>query len=933
MQCHINSRAAFRADRWRLFIRVLHCPWGIKIDKSKCFDRIIPNYAGALMLAFGIPRCIVSIFMKLYGQLQKHLTFKSWFAATPTHGPNGVAQGCSLSLIAINVHMKAWVHFVQSLPEVCAQAYIDDAYLWTRLVHVSQLEKAMQLTQVWDELVGQCLNWSKCSVWGSSTCARKTIKRLFPQMQFVLDLEILGAFVPTSRKVSSHFGEQKLAKVLADIRNIGALPVATTVKAKLIGSKVVPQCNYCPSLNCMTQKMLSRIQGEIASVLWGHRPHWRSKWLVFALLTQTHRIEPVCARHYNTIVDTRRYLHQFPHEVHRFCDLLATNAEQNGTITHACVVAFRFFGLELSADGIIRYRQRAICHFLDLGHKEIRPILKLLAKQSCYVQATMQHRKDVVAPGGVLHPFLSTCFLRKSKLCLESDVPPKAFFEAQLVGCLLTNDRLAAAHKVESPQCRFCQASKECLAHLVRECPHILTESPPPPDHELGRNFELLGIVEHPWSILSHRLRVSNINSRTNAAWCDAQDTKKVWTDGSVMWPDHLLLTCAGFAVVDEHQNVLASGPVMHWSLCSFTAELWALLYAVFDASGPVHVHSDCLSLVHQTQYMIDHEQICDDWAWHNWWQSLFDRWRFLRTMHSEPLRVTWVPSHVLEGLPVEEITESQAQACRTTCKDIAGNRAADLAAKQAALANSPIFAHQYPKIVEATLERQNWLTTLCYTLGVNVQPYQEEEVESHDVKNRAPRDLFPALPWDSVATEFNWTMRHSWPPQPPSRWELPIEDWDALGTFVARVKWKESPELQISYAELAVLFLLYGGRCHLSHDEHATFRTIIRWLQGRLAFCRRKLLFDLHPGRHTPRDHNAWGKTMPSGVIRGAAPYFSNSELESLVSITQRLQRVSGQCLSTWDFPIAPFLSWVMFWVSPALQVLCVSCLPISGS
>ena len=53
--------------------------------------------------------------------------------------------------------------------------------------------------------------------------------------------------------------------------------------------------------------------------------------------------------------------------------------------------------------------------------------------------------------------------------------------------------------------------------------------------------------------------------------------------------------------------------------------------------------------------------------------------------------------------------------------------------------------------------------------------------------------------------------------------------------------------------------------------------------------------------------DHNAWGKTMPSGVIRGAAPLFSNSELETLVSITQR---VSGQCLSTWDFPVAPFLS-----------------------
>lgn len=119
-----------------------------------------------------------------------------------------------------------------------------------------------------------------------------------------------------------------------------------------------------------------------------------------------------------------------------------------------------------------------------------------------------------------------------------------------------------------------------------------------------------------------------------------------------MLWPDHLLLTCAGFAIVDEHQEVLASGPVMHWSLCSFTAELWALLYAVCDARGPLHVHSDCLSLVKQTQYMIDYECINVDWTWGSWWNALFHRWQHLRTLHSEPLHITWAPSHVLEGIP-----------------------------------------------------------------------------------------------------------------------------------------------------------------------------------------------------------------------------------------------------------------------------------------
>ena len=110
------------------------------------------------------------------------------------------------------------------------------------------------------------------------------------------------------------------------------------------------------------------------------------------------------------------------------------------------------------------------------------------------------------------------------------------------------------------------------------------------------------------------------------------------------------------------------------------------------------------------------------------------------------------------------------------------------------------------------------------------------------------------------MAAEYTWTFQQVWPSQPPLRWDFPTEDWEALGVFVHKVKWKVSPERQISYAELAVLFVLKGGRCQLMQDEHVTFRAIIRWLQGRLSFCRRKLSFALHPGLHVPRGPQCMG-------------------------------------------------------------------------
>lgn len=291
---------------------------GIKIDKAKCFDRIIPQYAGALMLAFGVPTTIVAVFLKLYSQLDKHLQFKSWFAPIATHSPNGVAQGCSLSLVAINVHMKAWIHLLAVLPDVTAQAFVDDAYLWVRLIHQHTLDLAIQITQAWDDLVGQAMNWNKCTVWGSSPAARKAVKSLFPQMKLALELEVLGVHIQTSDKITTHFGEEKFAKVIMDIKNIAVLPISMHQKARLLGAKVIPQRSYVAALNQIPSRMIARTQAEIVNVFWHKRPRWRSRFLVLALLTQPHRVDPVCARHYNVILDCYRYLQMFPAEVGRF---------------------------------------------------------------------------------------------------------------------------------------------------------------------------------------------------------------------------------------------------------------------------------------------------------------------------------------------------------------------------------------------------------------------------------------------------------------------------------------------------------------------------------------------------------------------------------------------------------------------------------------
>ena len=61
----------------------------------------------------------------------------------------------------MNAYNKVWYHLIENLPGISVRAYIDDAYLWCRILNLHHLQTAIQVTRVWDALVGQKLNPDK----------------------------------------------------------------------------------------------------------------------------------------------------------------------------------------------------------------------------------------------------------------------------------------------------------------------------------------------------------------------------------------------------------------------------------------------------------------------------------------------------------------------------------------------------------------------------------------------------------------------------------------------------------------------------------------------------------------------------------------------------------------------------------------------------
>ena len=761
---------------------------GLKLDKSKCFDRIVPAFVAIILLAIGCPQHVVSIFVRQYAGLRKHLSYRGWTASTPTTSPNGVAQGCSFSLIAINAYMFSWVAFLKDIPHLSCRIYIDDIYLWAKIQHVANLQTALEVTKLWDALVGQKLNAGKSVAWASNSTGRQCIRLSFPDFMLQETIDVLGTKIYTSQRIAFDFPEEKTHKIILDIRNIGALPLPRKIKAQLLGAKVIPQCSFASHLSKVPKAALDKIQAEITQVLWGNRPHWRAKHLVLGFLAPPHRVDPYLARAFCAIVDFLRFLHHSPDAIAR-CRRLA---HQPNPGRFSLLVGIRqachAFGITIDDRFHLHILGHLELKFEDLSVRDIAPLLKQLAIQIHYAHPANLNRKDFVKPTGFVDSFHSKLF-GTQKAVRDSVSPPMlAHFEAQLVGCTITNDRRFAAKFSDSPLCRFCETDKESLVHIL-QCPQARSHFPAGPGHDLGPNFHQLGIVEHPNAILRHRLHVDRADEIPVQTFHRPNYTQSLWTDGSVLWGEVFPLTAAGFAIIDEEGKIFDAGTVSHLCLSSYTAELWAVIVATLKSDCNLHIYSDCKEVVNQVNHLVHTGNIPVNCLHIEWWKVLHKVIDSRSLLTGGPvLLLTWIPAHVGDELPVSAIPASVIRAAGTTRKHIELNRLADTVAKRFAHSRCAVAAEDKGMLQAAILQKQRTLTDLNRYIGFECSATFTDTPMRHCAVSEIDfRTIHPGLAWHHSETNFSFSWNHDESSCPP-KLDLSASDWQVFVILESRL-------------------------------------------------------------------------------------------------------------------------------------------------
>ncbi len=523
---------------------------GLKLDKSKCFDRLVPSIVASLFVAFGLPIGLTKFFLQIYQGLKRFMCYKQWISTRPTTAPNGLVQGCSLSLLAINLQMSVWTMMLRKLTEIQAAVFIDDSYLWTNAIHLSLLQQAVDITHEWDAVVGQTLNMRKCQIWATSSKHRSKLRECFPTMKLVLNLEVLGATVHTADISKTDWPSKKTTKILRDIQLIKAIPCSRSVQEHLISVKVIPQLSFAANMNGIPKKVLASFQNAVTDGLWRGRPMWRSKGLLLAIIADPSKSDPICARAVTSIVETIDFL--------KTADAYHREAWQtqhgNDIVRHNSMIqqfyqAANVLGIEMCGAFHFSLWNATPVSFLDLAKRDTKKILKIAARDMCYKTASHTSRKDIFPAVNVLDFFATSLANKECKNQWHKNLPLQCHRDASIVGSCITNDRRFAAGLSDTEMRRFCHSTKESFAHLAHECQSLPFPTRPFCNPSKGPNFGNLGIVETSFVQAQKRLQISSVSSIVVESWNHLayHNHRHVWSDGSCCETQNFWYTIGGF--------------------------------------------------------------------------------------------------------------------------------------------------------------------------------------------------------------------------------------------------------------------------------------------------------------------------------------------------------------------------------------------------
>lgn len=301
---------------------------------------------------------------------------------------------------------------------------------------------------------------------------------------------------------------------------------------------------------------------------------------------------------------------------------------------------------------------------------------------------------------------------------------------------------------------------------------------------------------------------------------------------------------------------------------------------------------------------MIAKDKIEVSWSCFSWWEVIYEVWSSRRSIHDQPLNISWIPAHQLETTPEDQLTEVDALRAGTTVRHIVLNRRADAEAKRQALQVSPVNPDIQRILPAAVNLHQEWLTKLhCHLETTTVckkddapQLAQKHDKGSESLTLASAPAFFPKWAWSASIREYKWKPKIPSNVKMPKRWRHSFHNWQQICSFLQTLVWKIHPNESSAFCEFAIAFHTEGHKLdeHVNltmHDIFTQIRQCLQWL-SKDASCQP------FPGSMQPGYAKSAGKVLCQGAIVGASFYMTD---RSLFLLASALHAGAGRTTESW--------------------------------
>ena len=309
----------------------------MKIDLSKCFDRVDLAQSWIVLQRLGMPPGVLAVLKDFYSRAQRFMQVEGTYADSSIPCTCGLLQGCPASPMIFAAIVTVWAHTALRAPDAGAAdhnsqsssssssrsssssdtdtatetapkrakrhrsrrfrtdsprktatlsgaAYLDDRTIWATGIDGSRtLRRAYRATCALDKALGFVHNRKKGEVFATTAAARRAATRFITAVgPLVRKVKLLGVQHDTARQVNiSTLDAATLRKIHTRLRRIGKATTSTSFRKILVRTMVLSMVTWHGPWCTLSKQQAQQLRAAVERTVLGEIIPGRSRFLVW----------------------------------------------------------------------------------------------------------------------------------------------------------------------------------------------------------------------------------------------------------------------------------------------------------------------------------------------------------------------------------------------------------------------------------------------------------------------------------------------------------------------------------------------------------------------------------------------------------------------------------------------------------------------------